>query len=207
MNIYLAKKLLAAPSQAWDVNGNAVNKSIDYDPTQLQLLYSNAAIPAHGIFYVEDNVWVYGTIKGRVQVVAARLPYNSSSAPRIFIPNNIVYAAKDGTNELGLLSQQDIVVTYNAPTNLEVDAAMVAQNGSIEVYEYPNYTNIKNSMTVYGSMASYGKWTWTYVDGAGNVVSGFANTYTNYDSNLLYNPPPSFPLSNSGYVVLSWSSN
>ncbi|MDE2311670.1 MAG: type II secretion system protein [Patescibacteria group bacterium] len=207
VNIYLVKKLLNPPAQAWDVNGTPINKSIDYNSTQLQLLYSNAAIPAHGVFYVEDNVWVYGTVKGRVQVVAAKLPYSASTAPHIFIPDNIVYAAKDNTNVLGLLSQQDIVVTYNAPTNLEIDAAMVAQNGSIEVYDYPNYTNVKNSITVFGSMASYGPWTWTYVDSGGNVVSGYANTYTNYDSNLLYSPPPSFPQSVTGYQVLSWSSN
>jgi hypothetical protein len=207
VDIYIIKKLLAAPSQAWDINGNAINVSIDYDPAQKQLLFSQVSIPPKGIFYVEDNVWVEGVVKGRAHVVAAKLPYNANTAPKIFIPNSIQYAAYDGSNVLGLLSQQDVVVTSGAPTDLEVDAAMVAQNGSVQVYQYPAGTNIKNSITVVGSLASYGQWTWSYVNGGGTIVSGFRNTYTTYDTNLLYGPPPSFPVSSNGYQQISWESN
>jgi type II secretory pathway pseudopilin PulG len=211
VNIYIVKGLLAAPSQAWDINGHAVSTSIDYDQTQLQLLYNQAAIPAHGVFYIEDNVWVEGKVHGRAQVVAAKLPYSSAAAPDIYIPNNICYTQtvcsnRDTTSSLGLLSQQDIVVTYNAPQDLEIDAAMIAQNGSVQVYEYPNYQNVKNSITVYGSLGTYGPWTWTYVSG-NTPVSGFANTYTTYDSSLLYAPPPNFPQSTDGYQQINWGSD
>lgn len=217
-NIYIVKKLLAAPAKAWDVNGNAITNSIDYDNTQLQLLYSNVSLPAHGVFYIEDKVWVEGMLNGRVMVVAAKLPYdtncqtniNNCTAPSIFIPNNLCYTQcgnnRDTTSVLGLFAQQSVIPTYNAPNDLEIDAAMIAQNGNIQVYQYNTNVNVKNSITVFGSLGSYGLWTWSYVSGA-NVVSGFRNTYTIYDGNLLYAPPPSFPLSSSGYQQLTWTSD
>jgi hypothetical protein len=106
---------------------------------------------------------------------------------------------------LGLLAQKDVVVTNHASTNLEIDAALIAQNGSAQFFYYPG--NLKTSITVYGTIMTFGQWTWTWVDGSNNVVSGYATTQSNYDSNLLYSPPPSFPLSASGYQQLSWISD
>jgi hypothetical protein len=137
-----------------------------------------------------------------VTVAAAVLPYNSDTAPNIIIPNNIVYAAKDGTNVLGLMSQQNILISYLSPNDLEVDGALIAQNGADQRWYYPG--NTKNSITIYGSIASNLTWTWSWDV---PVDSGYINTFTNYDSNLLYGPPPSFPLSSSGYQQISWSSN
>jgi hypothetical protein len=155
---------------------------------------------------VEDKVWVEGTVKGRVMLAASLLPYNSATAPTIYIPNNITYQAKDGTNVLGLLSQKDIIVTYAAPSNLEIDAALIAQNGSAQIFYYSGST-IKNTISVFGSTMTFGQWTWTWVDGSNNVVSGYTNTVSTYDSNLIYAAPPSFPLSSAGYQQINWSSN
>jgi len=206
VDIYIVKKLTTAPNNTYDVNGAPVSRSIDYDPdaSQRKLIYDDAVIPAHGIFFFQDHVWVEGTVNGRVTVVAA-IPGATSNYPNIIIAKNLLYAGS-GTDVLGLIAQGNVLVAYNAPTNLTVNAAMIAQKGSIQVYRYPSNTNIKNSITVNGSLATYGLWTWTYVSGS-TVVSGFRNTYTNYDSNLLYAPPPSFPLSTDGYQQISWTSD
>ena len=203
VDIYKVTRLASHPS-GWDVNGVVHNESTDYQSRTL--LYDNKPLPSNGIIYIEDKVWVEGTVRGKVMVAASILPYNVSNAPTIYIPKNIVYASKDGSDVLGLLAQDDIVVTYGASTNLEIDAALVAQNGSVQFFYYPS--NIKNSITVYGSIMTFGQWTWTYVSGSsGSVVSGYRNTASIYDGNLLYGPPPSFPLSTSGYQQLSWKSN
>jgi len=139
-------------------------------------------------------------------VVASLLPYNSSTAPTIYIPKNIVYSAKDGSDVLGLIAQKDIVVTYNAPTNLEIDAALISQYGAAQFFSYQG--NVKNSITIYGAIMTYNLWTWTWVDASGNnVQAGYKDTYDTYDSNLLYGPPPSFPLSSSSYQQMSWTSD
>jgi len=162
-------------------------------------------IPANGIIYAEDNVWVEGVVRGRATVVAAKLPYNFNTSPTIFIPQNIVYSQKDGSDSLGLIAQRSVVISYYAPSNLEINAAMVAQNGSVQFPYWPYL--IKNRITVYGSIMTYKTWTWTWVNRAGEVVSGYRYTVNNYDSSLLYSPPPSFPFSGSEYQQLEWKSN
>ena len=201
VSVYKVTSLLSNPS-GQDTAGNTHNEYIDYNNRTLQ--FTNA-IPANGIIYVEDKTWVEGTVKGRVTVVASLLPYNSSTAPTIYVPNNITYVAKDGTNVLGLIAQKDIVVTYHAPTDIEIDAAMISQNGGAQFFYYTG--NIKNSISIYGAIMTFSQWTWTWVNGSGGTTSGYRNTYDTYDSNLLYGPPPSFPLSSSGYQILSWTSD
>ncbi len=201
VRIYKVTSLRSNPT-GWDVNYVAHNERVDYNNRTLQF---TQAIPANGIIYVEDKTWVEGTVKGRVTVAAAQLPYNPSTAPTIYIPANILYLAKDGTNVLGLLAQKDIVVTYYAPSTIEIDAALVAQNGSAQFFYYPN--NIKTSITTYGAIMTFGQWTWTWVNGSNQVVSGYINTNSIYDGDLLYGPPPSFPFSTSGYQLLNWASD
>ena len=201
VSVYKITSLASNPN-GWDINFNPQNQFTDYNGRTLQF---TQAIPANGIIYIEDNTWVEGAIKGRVTVTAAKLPYDSSSAPTIYIPHNILYAAKDGTNSLGLIAQQNIVVTYHADDNLEIDAALIAQNGSTEFFYYPG--DIKTSISIFGSIMTFGQWTWTWVDGGNSVLSGYKNTMDTYDGSLLYAPPPSFPISSSGYQLLSWKSN
>ncbi len=207
INFYKVTSLYNDPSGTGvelDINGNNVvhNNSIDYQ--NISLLY-NKPIPANGVIYIEDQTWVEGVVKGRVMVAAAVLPYSAATAPSIHIQNNLTYLAKDGTNSVGIIGQKDVLVTYLSPNNLEIDAALIAQNGSAERYYYSG--QLLNSITIYGATASSGTWTWSWVDGGGNCSSGYCTTNTTYDSNLLYSPPPSFPLSASGYQQISWSSN
>lgn len=185
-----------------DVNGNSHSENLDYNSrTHL----STSALPSNGIMFLEDRVWVEGTVNGRVTVAAARLPYNPSSAPSIIIPNSVVYAAKDGTNSLGLIAQKDVLISYFAPSNLEINAAIVAQNGSAQRYYFSG--NVKNNLSVYGSVMSFGVWTWSWVNSSGNIVSGYTHTSTVYDTHLLYAPPPKFPLTTDGYQQLTWTSD
>lgn len=193
--------LLSNPNGT-DVNGVVHTEFLDYNGLSSIVTYS---LPANGIIFVEDTVWVEGTVSGRVTVAAAKLPYNPSSAPSILIPNNILYTAKDGSVSLGLISQKDILITYRAPSTLEVDAALIAQNGSAQLFYFTG--SIKNSITIYGTVASFGIWTWSWVNGSGTIVGGYTNTTTTYDSNLLYGPPPNFPLSTSGYQQITWQSD
>lgn len=208
VSVYKVTSLLSNPTGwTYDVNGNwvAENNDTDYNTRTLQFTEN---IPANGIIYAEDNVWVEGTVKGRATVAAATLPYNPSTAPTIYIPHSIVYAAKDGSDVLGLIGQQDVIPTYYADTNLEVDAAVISQNSSFEFYYYPG--DSKNSITIYGSIIEFGWWfdNFVWTDGiSNNVLAGYANSYYNYDSNLLYAPPPSFPFSSSNYQLLNWISN
>jgi len=207
VSIYKVTSLLYNPS-AQDGYYVWHSEYIDYDNRTILSGYDHHALPSNGIIYIEDKTWIEGIVNGRVTVAAAQLPYNASTAPTIYIPNNITYDEKDGSSVLGLISQKDIVVTYHAPNNLEIDAAMVAQNGLVEFFAFIG--NIKNNITIYGSVMSFGYWFDNFVWTSGytnNVVAGYRYSSYNYDSNLLYAPPPDFPFSSSGYQLITWSSN
>jgi hypothetical protein len=117
------------------------------------------------------------------------------------------------------------IAPYAAPNTgnftLEVDAAIIAQTGSVL---YPsNYTTggaktkgwvgSSQIFKYYGSVATRQTWTWQWLTSSGgnavkdpvsgNWISGFLNSTTQYDYNLLYAPPPSFPITSS-YNILSW---
>jgi hypothetical protein len=151
-------------------------------------------IPANGAIYVEDMAWVDGTINGRATV-------GTAAGKSIIINGNLIYLAKDGNHSLGLMAEKNILVPYNSPNNLEIDAVLLAQNGAVKRYFYPG--NTKDSLTVYGSVISNGMWTWSWVSGGGSIVSGYEHTNSTYDANLTYGPPPSFPVG-SEYNLISW---
>lgn len=199
----------------WGYNGSGwIRESNDL---LRESLIGNYNIPSNcGIIFVEDNLWIDGAVKGKVTVVAAKLP-ESGNTPKIIINGNLTYAAKDGTNVLGIISQSDIIVPlWSAPDNLEVDAALMAQKGHVyrkyycrglacqrwvDGLEVPFL--IRNSITIYGSIITNTVWTWSWVNGSGQTVSGYRNTITNYDPNLTYNPPPGFPTTGE-HEFLQW---
>jgi hypothetical protein len=200
----------------YDVNNVAHNEDLDYNNRSLVSGYSNINMPSNGLIFVEDKVWVEGMVYGRAIVAAAKFPYAPATAPSILIPNSICYSScgggRDTTSALGLVAQQDILLTYFSPSDMEIDAAMIAQNGSTQHYVFTQTCTPranKNSLTIFGTIASYGIWTWSWFgNGCGNTtLSGYANTNTIYDSNLLYAPPPSFPLTTDGYQQISWTSD
>lgn len=210
ISVYKVTSLYSDPT-GYDVNGSSHNEDIDYrnvnpvDGDPLTAGTQDFTMPANGLIYVEDRTWVEGTVRGRALVAAAKLPYNANTAPSIVIQNNLVYSAKDGSDVLGLIGQKDVLIAYRSPAVLEIDAALIAQNGSAQRWNFIG--NTKTSLSIYGSISSFGVWTWSWVNGSGTCTSGYCATNTSYDGNLLFGPPPSFPLSSDGYQQLSWSSN
>jgi len=65
-----------------------------------------------------------------------------------------------------------------------------------------NYV-LRNKISLYGVIITNTIWTWSWVNGWGQTVSGYRNTETIYDSNLTYNPPPGFPTTGE-YQILQW---
>jgi hypothetical protein len=154
----------------------------------------NYPMPANNYIYVEDTVWVDGAVNGRATV-------GTATGKSIIINGNIVYLAKDGNHSLGLIAEQNILVPHDSPDNLEIDGALLAQNGAAKRYYYPG--DKKNSLTTYGALITSGIWTWSWVSGGGSVVSGYQNTNSTYDNNLTYGPPPGFPVGQD-YNLISW---
>lgn len=194
----------------------------------LQLVASNIAIASNGIIYVEDNVWIRSnpTFHGRVTIAAGRLATTNNAT--VTIADNVKYVAKDGSDSIGIVAEGDVLIAPYAPPSsgpftYEIDAAIISQSGNVE---YPltyktstskctrGWTNSNQNFVYYGSVSVRLDWTWTWLVGSsacgdaasssGNgYITGILNNATQYDYNLLYAPPPSFPLT-STYNILSW---
>ncbi len=188
---------------------------------------TGVSIPSSGIIFAEDNVWVRSnpTFHGRVTIAAGRLATNNNA--NIVVADDIVYSTKNGSDAVGLVAEGDVLIAPYAPPasgsfTFEVDAAMIAQSGNVE---YPatyrsntsRYThgwgNSNQQFNFYGSVATRQTWTWTWLvggacgeaayDATNGYTSAIEHNTTQYDYNLLYAPPPSFPITSS-YNILSW---
>lgn len=168
-----------------------------------QTFLANYAIPANGLVFVEDHVWVEGQINSaRITIAAGRFPDNATTRPNIMVNNNLLYTNYDGQDVISLISQGNINAGLSSANDLRVDAALVAQNGRVGRYHYSSscgtgYT--RNSLTLYGMIASNQRYGFAYTDGTGYDTRDII-----YDANLLYGPPPSFPLTSDQYQIVSW---
>lgn len=163
----------------------------------------NFNIPNNGVIFFEDNVWVEGSINGiRITIAAGRFPDNPSTRPQITINNNLTYSNYNGTDVIAIVSQGNVNVGLASANNLRIDAALVSQNGRVGRYSYASSCGssyIRNSLTLYGMIATNLRYGFAYTSG-----NGYQNRNIIYDANLLYGPPPSFPLTSDYYEILSW---
>lgn len=170
----------------------------------------NYPLPINGIIFLEDNVWIDGQINtARVTVVAAVLPDNPPSRKNIIINNDLLYTNYDGQDVIGLIAQNNINVGMISEDDLKIDAALIAQNGRVGRYYYSPSGggssnrcapyDVRQVITLWGMIGSNQRYGFGYVDGNGYQIRNL-----NYDANLLYGPPPSFPLTSDQYAILSW---
>src|SRR3989339_354757 len=182
--------------QGWYWDGT----SYCYDIGTESVVSTNVPLPANGAIFSEDDTWVDGTVDGRVSIGVGRFPLQTPYK-KLYINNNLLYTAKASDDVIGLMAQGEIVVPYEVPDSMEINAAILSQFGKINRPFY--YDSLKSNLAVFGSQISYEGGAWKYVNGWGNVISGFVNTDHSYDGNLKYYPPPGFPVG-SVYELISW---
>lgn len=168
-----------------------------------QTFVANYANPANGLIFVEDNVWVDGQINtARITVAAGKFPDNSSTRKSIIVNKDLIYTNYDGSDIISLIAQQDVLVGMVSDTVMRIDAATMAVNGKVGRKYYSSSCspyNVRNEITLYGMIATNLRYGFAYTDG-----TGYTDRVIIYDPNLLYSPPPSFPLTSDKYSIISW---
>lgn len=160
------------------------------------LCLSNYPIVNNGVIFVEDNVWLEGTINNkRITIAAANLIGGPPADAYIGI-NNLLYTNFDGKDIIGLLGQKDVSVVRDSQNMLTIDAALLAQSGRVGRDHYSSSYD-KNTIAVNGSIATKLRYGFAYTDG-----TGYDNRMLNFDNNLLYFPPPYFPTGTEYYIDL-----
>jgi len=181
---------------------NVTNSSYCNPPSKC----NNMALPANSALFVACSGWhcsnggsltVSGTLDGRLTVGAQR---------DIIIPNNIVYADDPRINPnsddvLGIIAERDVVISQNAPTDLEIDSSIMALDTSFMLQNW--WTGLKGTLTVYGGIIQDERGPVGTFNGAtGQKISGYSKNYS-YDPRLLNTPPPFMPTTGD-YITLSW---
>lgn len=167
------------------------------------LTASNVPFPANGVIFLEDHAWVRGQIDtARLVIAAGVFPVNPSTYRSITVNDDLTYTNKDGQDALGLIAQEHVNVGLYGDNFLDIDAALVAQNGRVGRFYYnsscgSNY--IRQQIALYGMIATNQRYGWAYTNG-----TGYQDRIITYDGNLLYAPPPYFPITASQYDIISW---
>jgi len=164
---------------------------------------TNYPFPTNGLVFVEDNVWVSGQINtARLTIASARFPESSNTNTSITVNSDLKYTNFDGQDVLALIAQNNINVGLYSEDDLEIDGALVAKNGRVGRYYYTSSCGVeykRDELTLFGMIATNQRYGFAYTDGTGYDIRNLT-----YDGNLLYGPPPSFPLTSDQYQTISW---
>jgi competence protein ComGC len=154
---------------------------------QYQGSWANYPLPDNGVIFVEDNIWLEGSITSRrVTVAAGNL--QSSVKKNIYIGKDIRYTNYDCTEMIGIIGQDNIEITRDSNDVLRIDGVLLTQSGRVGRINYSGSGALKDTITLYGALATNLKPQLSW-----STSSGYQHQYFYYDNNLLYCPPPYFP--------------
>jgi hypothetical protein len=181
----------------------------DYHVIQAESPYqTDVSLPADcGLIFTEDNLWVEGTVKGRVTVASANL-IDQFKDTGVVLNGNLTYTNLGGDDSLSLITEKNILIPLYSPNNMVTQGVFVAQRGRslsrnhYSCYSYPADCK-KNSLTLYGSVVSKGRVGTKWVSGP-TWVSGYNQRYDYFDQKLATNPPPLLPYISEDLDMISW---
>jgi len=186
-----------------------VNTADDTDDWALignETAYATVNIPSDcGLIFIEDNVWVEGTIPSKVTLVAANV-VNSGVAPNAYLVNNIQYGATDGSDGFTLIAEHNVLISPSAPNSMTLNGIFIAQNGAfgMNAYDSCTYADKTGTLTILGTTVSAKRTgtQWTSTCGAYN--KGFQNRIDSFDRNMASDPPPFTPVVSADYELVDW---
>jgi hypothetical protein len=208
-DLYRVRRTMSVPSSSCNSNEDDWGTwSIDR-----QDYLGNYSFPDNGVIFFEDHVYIDGQIdEAKITIAAGRFPDIPSNRRNIIINTDLLYTNYDGSDVISLIAQNDISAGLYSDDNYRVDAALIAQNGRVGRHYYkPPYRILfwqvpgcspyheRDSITLYGMIGSNERYGFAYTDG-----TGYENRNIIYDGNLLFGPPPEFPLTSDHYEPISW---
>ncbi len=205
-DMYTVNTLKSAPSGC--TNAASQSQWGTWSVNTKTLIGAGYAIPSNGIIFVKDDLWIDGQINNsRLTIAVADIGQSDPNQYlNITVNNDLLYTNFDGSDVIGLIAQNNVNVGLFSADAYTVDAALVAELGRVGRFYYntscksggTNYY-VRSSITLNGMIATAIRYGFAYTDG-----TGYATRNLNYDGNLLYSPPPSFPLASSQYQTISW---
>ena len=168
-------------------------------------LVSTGTFPTSGVMFFDDNLWVRGQIDGARLTIGSAV---TSTQTSITVNSDLLYTNYDGSDVIALIAQNNINIGMVSSDVLRIDAALVAQSGRVGRYYYRppvwwsnrcSPYHDRDTITSFGMIATNQRYGFAYTDG-----NGYDTRNLIYDGNLLYSPPPNFPLTSDNYELVSW---
>lgn len=173
----------------------------DFHVINSETFIERRSIPSDcSLIFVEDKVWIEGTVSGKVTLVAADL-VNGSYDPDIILRDDINYSTQDGTDGLTAISEFGIYIPPESPDDLSLKGIFVAQGDRFGRPYYANDT--KTQLTMQGTIVSNGR-VGTKWSCSGTFCSGYENRDNSYDRLQTTNPPPFTPSSTTTPRYILW---
>lgn len=181
----------------------------------METFYSTLTLPSDcALIYVEDNVWVEGTVDRKATVVAANV-VTTGVEPNAMLPGNLTYAATDGSDGLTLIAENNILITPNSPQAMTLNGIFVAQGGAFGRNYYWRSSNDsrcnalyepRGTLTILGTTVSNIRTgtKWMNTDCGSDDEAGYDSRIDAYDRNLSTDPPPFTPQTSTDYEFVDW---
>jgi len=213
VTIYRVTSTTGKPSQSsqygWGTEYSIINN---------QTPLGTFTIPSScALMFFEDRVWVEGTVNGKVTIIAAT-PDDSGTSPDVYLNNNILYAAYDGTNGLTVVAERSVLIPLVVPDAMEIHGIFIAQSGHYGRDFFTNSSSwplsqrvgsayasyvMQTQLTTVGTVVSNGR-TGTSWNCSGSYCSGFQTRFDYYDQQLAFSPPPFTPIVSTDYKFALW---
>ncbi len=190
--------------------GNTPVNSAD-DTTDRALINNEAAfatvtLPSGcGLIYIEDNVWIEGTVSGKITLVAANVA-NANISPNVYIRNNIQYATGGGVDGLTVIAEHNVLIAPDAPNSMNLNGIFIAQDGAfgMNAYNSCTYASKTGTLTITGTTVSNKRTGTKWTSTCGGYYKGYQTRVDSYDRYMAYDPPPFTPLISEDYQFISW---
>ena len=168
-----------------------------------------STLAPNGVIYVQKgNVYIKGTLNGRLSVMAGR--EGTNGAGKIHIADDVRYNVDpiknpDSKDMLGLIAQDFVQVDYNLATgDLDVQCSMYSARDGIMIERYKDYPGPRIMNLLGGIIGKQVLPTAEYVwDGKKYVVSHGYSYVHKFDERFNTEVPPFFPLTKL-YRIVAW---
>ncbi|HYF29431.1 MAG TPA: hypothetical protein VEA36_03665 [Candidatus Paceibacterota bacterium] len=186
---------------------NSSDGSTDRILIQNEVAHSTIALPAGcKLLFVEDHVWIEGTVGEKVTVVSANVA-NPGVETNAYLRGNLVYGTTDGTDGLTLIAERNILIAPDSPNNMTLNGIFIAQGGAFgrNLYACPSAYEPKGTLTIRGTTVSNRRTGTKWVNGCGGGnAAGYQTRIDAFDRQLATDPPAFTPITSSDYQFVDW---
>jgi hypothetical protein len=197
--------------QAVQLSNSGAGLQTEYTLINNETIEGTYVIPGDcPVIYIEDHVWVEGTISSKVTLVVADVEH-AGVAPHALLRNNILYSAYDGSAGFTLISEGDVLIAPNAPSNLTLNGIFISQSGAFGMNLYtctnPSYAN-KSTLTILGTLVSNLRpgsyWSYSGYGCGSGQKSGYPTRTISFDRQNSTDPPAFTPITSTQYQFVDW---